>query len=429
MAITKFHEKNQTLFVQRQTTEGTPEIVGSFVAGDALAALSMDGSVTTETASYTYLGDATSRDEFTYQKDQYADFTIETPQQVLGTLAGGASADATPSKALSMLYQASGGNVSVFATAKGSFAAGTVVIDNTVVSDDLLTVNHRKVSAQDATNDKSILYYDIRGMMDLAANVGDVPKLKFALKGSAAAPTASTHLAASFGNQTSDVCSSVQVSTIVSAQTIIASRENATTSIGVAVTNITRVGNIATILWASAHSLGANGTIIAIAVGGATGADAGLYNGIQMCTIISTTSAIFWTSATPSADASGTLTATKGAAGKTFCFSTLQAPNFFGFDYQRYITGCEVGFSKTAVPTDITVGLLEDQAGTSSFDPDSVLQNFFGVQIKFGTGAGRYVTYKWDKVQLTNVKPGKVGSFLGRDTTFRNTGKAFTILE
>ncbi len=427
MAVKKFHEKNQVLFVKRQAVEGTAEAAGTFTAAEALAALSMDGSTTIETGSYTYIGDSLSRDEVSYEKDRYADFTVETPQQVLGTLVGGASADAVPSAALSLLYQASGGNVAVFSSAKGSFAAGTVFIDNSVTSDDLLTINHRKVSADDATNDKSQLYYDVRAMCDVSANTGDVPKLKFSLKGNSAAPAAVAHLAAAFGNQTSSVCSAILPSTIVSA--LIASRENVTGTITPAVSTITFSGTFATITWASAHSLGANGSIRAIAVDGATGADAGFYNGTQMCTIISTTTAMYVMSGTPAGNATGTLTTTSGAAPATFCFSTLQAPNFFGFGYARYMTGCATGFSKTAVPTDITVSLLEDQAGGDSFDPDANLQSFFGIKIKFGTGAGKYVSYQWDKAQLTNVKPGKVGSFLGRDTTFRNTGKSFTILE
>jgi hypothetical protein len=65
----------------------------------------------------------------------------------------------------------------------------------------------------------------------------------------------------------------------------------------------------------------------------------------------------------------------------------------------------------------------------AKFDPDSNISKFFGAQVKFGTAAGRYVTYTWDKLQIKDVKEGKVGSFLGRSVSFRNTGKSRVILE
>ena len=113
---------------------------------------------------------------------------------------------------------------------------------------------------------------------------------------------------------------------------------------------------------------------------------------------------------------------------KTFCFSSLAATNFFGFDLTRYLTGCEEGFSKSAVPTDVSVVMLEDQVGGLSFDPDANISKFFSVAVRFGTGAGKYVTYKWNKLQIADVKEGKVGNLFGRDVKFRNTGKSYIVL-
>jgi hypothetical protein len=418
MAVTKFHEKNQVLFNKIEAVAGTAET--SFVGTDALAALTLDGGTTVETGSYTYIGDSLSRDEFTYQKDSYADFSAETPQQVVGTLNGALTVANAP---LSQELQASGAFITVFASAQGSFPAGTIFADNTQVSNSTLTVQHRKTSAEDAVNNKLFVYFGCRGMVDVSANVGEVPKLKFTFKGNSQVPTTSAILAPDFGNQTTAVCSTINLATIVKAE--IASFTSPTTATS-SVTSITKVSNIATVTWAGAHSLGANGSIIVLRVSGATDS---LYNGDFMATIISTTTAIYHMKATPAANASGTFTITKGAAAKTFCFSTLQAPNFFGFDYARYVVGCEEGYSKTAIPTDVSVGILEDQAGTTSFNPDANLQGFFCAQVKFGTAAGSYITYKWDKLQLTNVKNGKVSQFLGRDTTFRNTGKSYMIFE
>jgi hypothetical protein len=419
MAVTKFHRKNQALFAKVQTVEGTYET--GIVGTDAIPITSIDGSVTTETGSYQYLGDALSRDETSFTKDQYAEFTAETPQQVLGTLnASIAVADVPHSATL----QACGGYITVLGSALGSFAAGTVIVDNSRVSDTLISIDRRLTSAQDAVNQKLYKFFDCRGMVDVSADVGDLPKLKFSFKGNAADPIAAAILATNFQAQTTRAVAPIRQANIVTAQ--LASITDAFTTITPAVSTITKTNNIATVTFASAHSLGANGSIRAITVGGATDT---LYNGVFVATVIATDKVIYNMVGTPSADASGTLTCTKGSAPVSFCFSSFQAPNFFGFDYARYITGCEEGFSKTAIATDVNISILEDQAGTSSFDPDANISNFYGAQVKFGTAAGKYITYKWDKLQISNVKSGAVADFLGRDTTLRNTGKSYIIYE
>lgn len=426
MAVTTFHEKNQALFTRIETVSGTAEVSGSFVGTDALAALSLDGSVTVETGSYAYIGDALSRDEFSFQKDSYADVSAETPQQVLGTLNGALAADAAP---LSQELQCAGGFVTVLTSAIGSYAAGTVIVDNTKAADKTITIQHRKTSAQDAVNQKMTSYFGCRAMVDVSANIGEVPKLKFSFKGNAATPVAAAIITPNFSGQTSQVCSAVRQATIVRADIAPLGGSFSATSAVTSIAKGTLPTNTALITWTGAHGLGANGSIIALNISGATGGDATVYNGVFLATVLSTTTAIYHTKSVPAANATGTFTITKGAAAKTFCLSTLQAANFFGFDYARYIVGCEEGFSKSAVPTDVAVSFLEDQAGSAAFDADANLQNFFGVQLKFGTAAGSYITYKWDKLQLTNVKGGKVASFLGRDVTFRNTGSSYMIFE
>jgi hypothetical protein len=73
--------------------------------------------------------------------------------------------------------------------------------------------------------------------------------------------------------------------------------------------------------------------------------------------------------------------------------------------------------------------MLEDKAGTTNFDPEANIENFFGVKIKFGTGAGKYISYMWDRLELTNVKDSKIGAYYAKDVSMRNTGKSYTIFE
>lgn len=411
MPIKKFHEKNVAILAKIESTENT---YNAPAATDAVAVTELSGSVTYETGSYMYLGDDLSRDEFTFQKDTYADVSLTTPQQVLGTLNPALTVVNAP---LSEMFQSCGGFVTVNAT------TGVVTVDNSQKSASTISIDFRKSSSDDLVNQKLFKFTGIRGSLDVTANIGEVPTLKFNMKGNAINPIASPIVSPDFGTQTSSVVASVRQSSIVAAQ--IARLDGTFTSTG-AVTSITKAATLATVTFTAAHGLGATGDIRAITVSGASDS---LYNGVFLATITGTTTLTYVMKGIPSANASGTFTITKGPVAETFCFSTLSATNFFGFDYTRYLTGCEEGFAKGAVPTDVAVTMLEDQVGGSSFDPDSNVTYFYGAQIKFGTGAGKYVTYKWDKLQLANVKEGKVSSYYGRDVTFRNTGRSYIVLE
>ena len=170
------------------------------------------------------------------------------------------------------------------------------------------------------------------------------------------------------------------------------------------------VGNIITVQVAGATPTSLNGNFVALIDGAST-------------------VSYFVKGLTSSGSATGTITCGKGdTAVATLCFSTLAAPNFYGFDLTRYQTGCDTGFAKGAVPTDITVGMLEDQVGGTSFNPDANITKFYGVYLQFSDSAntaGKKVAYLWNKAQIANVKAGKVGTYLGRDITFRNTGQSF----
>ena len=65
---------------------------------------------------------------------------------------------------------------------------------------------------------------------------------------------------------------------------------------------------------------------------------------------------------------------------------------------------------------------------SATFDPDAHITEYFAAKVQFGTGTGRYVTYQWTKLQLTNVKEGKVATSDGRDIVFRSTGTSNIIL-
>lgn len=413
----KFHEKNQAIYFGLQSASGSANKVAtaSLGATTAIACTAITGDPTRDTGSYQYLGDSLSRDEYTYEKDKYVDLQIDTFQQVLSDMT---TAIDPNTASLWKLFQVCGGNVIVDATTK------EVYVDNATDSPDYGTVDYRKSSPDDATNDKLYKFWDLRGTMDVTASVGEVPGLKFALKGNVDDPIASPKQAANFGQQTTRVASSVLYSTIKVAQLAEISPTDAFATTVAAVTSVAYNNAQATVTFSAAHSIPV-GEIRRIRVSGLTPST---LNGDFTFYATTTTKGIYYVKGqTGTGTATGTATIKKSdLTPATFCFSTLNAPNFFGFDYQRYLTGCDTGFSKGGAPTDVSVSMLEDQVGGTSFLPDTNTGKFFTAVLKFGgSTAGSTVAYMWDKLQLANVKQGKIATYLGRDVTFRNTGNSY----
>jgi len=123
---------------------------------------------------------------------------------------------------------------------------------------------------------------------------------------------------------------------------------------------------------------------------------------------------------------SGT-TVTFTPATKNVCFDKLQSSNMSGFEYSRYLTGCLDGWSKGATPTDVTMTILEDEAG-ASYNPDNHLEDLHGLRLGFGSVIGKKVEITFNKMQLSNVANSTVAAYTGQDLTFRNVGTTDIIL-
>ena len=415
----KFHEKNQAVYFGLQSASGSANKVasGSLGSTTAIACTSVTADPTRETGSFQFLGDSLSRDEYTYEKDTYINLQLETFQQILSDL----GTAITPNTAsIWKILQTCGANIGVDATTK------YVTAGNNVESPDYGTADVRLASPDDATNDKLYKFWDLRGSVDVEASVGEVPKLKFSLYGNADDPAAVAKQVADFGTQTTRVAPSVLYTTIKNAQ-MVPIDDVFTNSLGT-VSSLTYTADGRAIITTGAHSLTV-GTIRMVQVAGAT--PAALNGNFVGIVTSATTVQYFAKGVSGSGTATGTITAKKGdTAPSVFCFSTLSAPNFFGFDYQRYQTGCDIGFTKGAIATDISVTMLEDQVGGTSFNPDVNVTKFFALHLEFGSvagTAGTKVAYLWDKAQIANVKQGKIATYLARDVSFRNTGSSFML--
>lgn len=402
------------------TTAGTPTgltyTINSLIGQEAVAATSVTADPTIDTGALQYLGDSLSRDEYTYQKDRYIDLQLETFQQVLYSTAAAIDPN---TNSIWKLLQACGGDVTVDGTTK--FVTTTNIVD----SADMLTVDWRMSTPDDAVNDKLYKFWDLRGTVDVAASIGEPPTLKFSLKGNADTPVAAAKQTANFGVQTTRVAPALLNTTMLNAQLAFID-DTFTSNVGT-YTSGTYSQYKTTITFSAPHSLPV-GSIIMVSVSGITNPTSS--NGNFMAYVDSTTTVSYFVKGqTGSGSLTGTVVCKKGdTAVKSVCFSTLSAPNFFGFDFQRFLTGCETGFAKGAVPTDVSMTIVEDQAGASSFDPDANLTKFYALIVRFGLNTtGNNIAYMWNKLQVANVKQGKVATYFGRDITFRNTGQSFIL--
>lgn len=124
---------------------------------------------------------------------------------------------------------------------------------------------------------------------------------------------------------------------------------------------------------------------------------------------------------------SGATEPTYVATTKDVCFQKIEAPNFTGFDYARYQTGCLDGWSKGAVPSDVTLTILEDKAA-ATYNPDNNIEKLHALFIDYGTATGKKVGLRFHKMQLAGVTNSEVAEYAGQDLKFRNIGTTDLIL-
>ena len=392
MALIKFHTKNKVIYSKIESVPGVYE--SGITTSDCTAATEVSGSVTTETSSYEYLGDSNSRDEFTYETDSFADISITTPQQVLGVLNPALTVANAP---LSKFFRACGANVAV------DGGTGVVTISNSVAENSKLSFNFVKSSADDTVYQKQYKFYGMQGTVDIEASTKQLPQLKFAFKGNAFEPVKISAITPNYGNQTVNVASVVRVNTIVETLITPLGESFAARSTISGTPTITRVGNVATV------TLTGHGLVDKqlVNISGATGAvDGYYYNGDFPINYVDANTFTYTMNGTPSGSAAGTLVAKKDGYAKAFCFSTLNAANFFGQELTRYTSGCEEGFERKSIPTDVSVTVLETHA--PAFAITSITRSGTTATVTtaapHGLVAGRNVTISGATDALYNIR-------------------------
>ena len=423
----KFNKKAVTLLGKVQVSEGTAV---DPVAANAIPIISNDSTTNRETDQFQYLGDALSRDEVTTVKDTSGEITFESFMPVLGALNAGLTTAEAP---FSQWFSACGGKIIV--AASGSFdnggspvalqdgeelaaSDGAVLVTNSIASNDLLTIDYLKDSPE-ATSGKQKRYrfIDCRGSFDLSFKAGERIKLAFKFMGNNSEPTMETAIVPDFGSQKLNIGSLVRLQNMQGSTV----QEILGTVVGTAITNITGDGTTVTVTSAN-HGL-AVGEYVTVT--GTTN-----YNVVDalVATVPDANTITYASTVNDAAEITGTATKS-GNRIWNMCVDGINAANFFGFEYNRYLLTCQEGYDKGAVPTDVTVTTLEDEVGGTDFNPEANLEKYFKLKFKYGTEAGKYVRIIMDKVQLSNVKDGTVANFFGKEITFRNTGNSYLIFE
>jgi hypothetical protein len=321
-----------------------------------------------------------------------ADFTLETPGQVLGTLNPALVASSFP---LYDLLSSCGGNVAV----NGS--TGVVTITNAVSEVHTMSMNYVKTSADDAVNGKLFRFYGVRGTVDLSADISDIPRFKFALKGNALEPVIAAIVTPNYGAQSTSIASEIRQSTVVQAAITPYGENFNAQSVITGTPTIAFAANIATVTL-TAHGL-TTGKMVNIS--GCTGAiDGFYYNGDYVVTVLTANTFTYVMNGTPGGAAAGTIVAKQDGYSKTFCFAKLQAPNLFGFDLTRYLTACEEGYDRKAVASDVTVSMLETHV--PSYNITSITRTgttaTLTTDINHGLVAGNSITVKGNTDPLFN---------------------------
>ena len=110
-----------------------------------------------------------------------------------------------------------------------------------------------------------------------------------------------------------------------------------------------------------------------------------------------------------------------GGTTKNFCIQKLTAANLFGFEYGRFLTGCEEGFDKGAVTTDVVMTVLTDRAD-ATFVPEKMLELEYHYQLAWGTVVGQRCKIIFDSLKVSNISRTTIGNQIANDITFRNNG-------
>ena len=433
-------------------TTGTVNGVSAIAAGDIKASPKLD------VGSFNYYGGATERNQYNYLKDIVVNCELSTPLQVIGVTGSTlnsvnvattlAPAGYGVGSGIFGLMEACGGYLTATTSAVGTlYPNGLLQVDNSILSSAYAGLDLHDESLMTPTLDKVWKAIDLQGTFSLTANTGELPMLKFMLEGNIDTNIAynAPFVTPNWSAQLVNIAPPPLPTNVISQQLVplvdpagyTAYAYSAAVTITMLSETIdanntsgTNSSNIALLTIAAGHGIPL-GNIVSV-LGSADTSNPTVWNSYFIGQAISATVIkISVNTANPSMPLAGTYSI---GIGKTTALpvntNTFDCDNFFGYKLDRYLTGSLKGFIRTPDPTDVKMKVVQDQTGTTNFDPDAPgnYMAFFGVMQKWGTTTGAIVTIIMDKLQLADVAPDEIGQIKARALTFKNTGKSYLII-
>ena len=104
------------------------------------------------------------------------------------------------------------------------------------------------------------------------------------------------------------------------------------------------------------------------------------------------------------------------------CFGKIEVSNFFGFDLARYKHSCAEGHALKAVPGEVKITILEQDAGYAPYEPENHWNAHHSFLIEWGGAAGSRQSVALSDMQLTGISDTSLGPWRGQELTFKNNG-------
>lgn len=424
--VVKYFDKAVKLYFVEQSTRGTPEVV---TGADVIAATNLTQSSPVTGTSYDFLGDEANRDGFYAVEDIIAEVTATTFLPVIGAAVTSSSA-----LAIEDMFQACGGTVTAPATETASITFGSLTIGQYVTVAGLtFTSTGSTTAANVAAAFASLTAGATTGG---GTSNGTYSGTLGTWNSSTASSTTVTFTSTSTGQDVTDIVtaktSGVTLTVVTSQPAYVISNATLNQALGTAVFGMDSPQAATTKVYEASDVIGMfdlmievakipeinwsfKGNFVAPSEESTLTDDFGTQKNSVYISPVPKANNI--TTSELIVESAGAL-ATPTLGTKNVCFDKVSASNCFGIDLTRYLSGCEDGFTKKAIKTDVVITIKEDMAD-ATYVPEAHYGKYHRFTLAYGTVLGRKFMLYFDKLQLTSVARSPKG-IQYKDLTFEN---------
>ena len=433
MAVTKYLEKSISLFAKKQSVIGVAEVL----AGTDVIAMTDLAQVTENTgSSYNYLGDENNRDGLYILEDEVATVTGKTFFPVTYSAVTGSTA-----LDIEALFEAAGGTVTAPSTETASITFGSLTNGQFVTVAGLTFTASTSVTAANvaaafaslsngATTGPGTSNGAYTGIL-AGWSSGTVSTATVVFTSSTAGEGVTDIVTAKTSGVTLTVTTTQPVYMIsnspLNQDTLtlnfgLDSAESATTKVYEAIDVMAQfdlmfeIGKTPEISWSF------KGNYVAPSEETTLVQDFGVQKAVGYIAPVIRAENISTSHLRKETDISGEAVFPAVLGTKNVCFVKLSASNAFATDATRYLTGCEDGFTKKAITTDVTLTILEAEAD-ATYNPDTSKGSRHRFYLGVGTVEGRKFAVEFTNLFLKDVKRTTHQGLNAKDLTFENRGQ------